>query len=270
MSDDDARAIATEADPWVALRRHTPARLALGRAGTGLPTAELLRFAAAHAQARDAVLVPLDVDALVAELHEDAWSTVTVRSRAPDRDAFLCRPDWGRRLDDDSLARLRTPSAGPVDLAVVIGDGLSSVAVQCHARPLLAALRQALDAEGGISWAPLSIATQARVALADEIGETLQASLALMLIGERPGLSSPDSLGAYLTYAPRVGCHDAQRNCVSNIRPDGLPAHAAAARIAWLIRAALHRRLTGVGLKDDSPQALAYRTDARLAAARED
>ena len=129
MSDDDAHAIATEADPWVALRRHTPARLALGRAGTGLPTAELLRFAAAHAQARDAVLVPLDIDALVAELHEDAWNTVTVRSRAPDRDTFLCRPDWGRRLDDDSLARLRTLNAGAVDLAVVIGDGLSSIAV---------------------------------------------------------------------------------------------------------------------------------------------
>jgi ethanolamine ammonia-lyase small subunit len=255
----------TTPDPWIALRRHTPARLALGRVGTGLPTTELLRFEAAHAQARDAVLVPLDVGALAAGLSEDGWSAVAVRSRAPDRDAFLRRPDWGRRLDDGSLEQLRSLDAAPVDLAVVIGDGLSAVAVQRHVRPLLAALRHALDADPAIAWAPLTIATQARVALADEIGQTLQSSLALILIGERPGLSSPDSVGAYLTYAPRVGCHDAQRNCVSNIRPDGLPPEAAAARLAWLIRAALQRRLTGIGLKDDSPQGLSHRADSRLA-----
>ena len=133
-------------DPWAALRRHTPARLALGRAGTSLPTDEVLRFAAAHAQARDAVHVPLDAEALVRDLQADGWQPLQVHSRAPDRAAYLRRPDWGRRLSADSAERLQALGGGGVDLAVVLGDGLSAVALQAHARPLLQALRQALPA----------------------------------------------------------------------------------------------------------------------------
>ena len=242
------------ADPWADLRRHTPARIALGRSGTSLPTAELLRFAAAHAQARDAVHVPLDVAALAAALQAEAWPMLAVRSRAEDRETYLRRPDWGRRLSPADAEVLQAAEASPVDLAVVLGDGLSAVATQRHAVPLLAALRGALA--GHVSTAPVVIATQARVALGDEIGALLQASLVLVLLGERPGLSSPDSLGAYLTHGPRIGCSDAQRNCVSNIRPEGLPPDVAAYRIAWLIREALRRRVTGIALKDDSATAL--------------
>ena len=254
--------VAPDADPWVELRRHTPARIALGRAGTSLPTAELLRFAAAHAQARDAVQLPLDVPALTADLlaallaapQPTGGPVIALRSRAPDRAAYLRRPDWGRQLDAASADRLQALAGGPVDLAVVVADGLSALAAQRHAPTLLAALSTALA--GSLTLAPLVIATQARVALGDEIGALLQARLVLVLLGERPGLSSTDSLGAYLTHAPHIGCSDAQRNCVSNIRPAGLAPAAAAQRIAWLLREALRRRLSGIALKDDSATTL--------------
>lgn len=241
-------------DPWAALRRHTPARIALGRAGAALPTHEVLRFAAAHAQARDAVHVALDVPALQADLAAAGWASTVVHSRASDRTTYLRRPDWGRRLAPDSADLLQATAAGPVDLAIVLGDGLSAVALQRHAVPVLQALQAALA--GALTLAPAVIATQARVALGDEAGALLQARLVLVLLGERPGLSSPDSLGAYLTHAPQLGCHDAQRNCVSNIRPAGLAPVVAAQRLAWLATQALRRRLTGVGLKDDSALAL--------------
>ena len=238
------------------LRRHTPARIALGRAGTSLPTHELLRFAADHAEARDAVWVALDGAALAGTLQARGWATLPVHSQAPDRATYLRRPDWGRRLAAASAQRLREAAAatGPVDLAIVLGDGLSARAVQQHAPPLLAALQPLLAAH----WllAPLVIAHQARVALADEVGALLQARLVLVLLGERPGLSAPHSLGAYLTYQPTVGCTDAQRNCVSNIRPDGLGPVQAAQRLAWLLTEALRRRVSGVALKDDSAVAL--------------
>lgn len=237
-------------DPWSALRAHTAARIALGRSGASLPTREVLAFGLAHAQARDAVLTPLDVPALRQQLEAGGWPVVEVRSRAPDRNVFLARPDRGRRLHPDSLALLAAVSAP--DLVVVISDGLSSSAVQRHALPLLALLRPLL---AGLAWAPVAIATQARVALADEVGERLGARLALSLIGERPGLSSPDSLGAYLTYAPKVGNTDESRNCVSNIRPEGLALAAAAQLIAATVRAALAARTSGVGLRFD-PAAL--------------
>jgi ethanolamine ammonia-lyase small subunit len=248
------------ADPWAALRRHTPARIALGRTGAALPTHEVLRFAAAHAQARDAVHVALDLPALQANLDSAGWGSTVVHSRAANRDDYLRRPDLGRRLAPESADALQAAAGGPVDLAIVLGDGLSAVALQRHALPLLQALRAALDSR--LTLAPPVIATQARVALGDEIGALLQARLVLVLLGERPGLSSPDSLGAYLTHAPRVGCHDAQRNCVSNIRPEGLPPVVAAQRLAWLATEALRRRLTGVGLKDDSATALLGSTGA--------
>lgn len=248
---------AVPADPWADLRRHTPARIALGRAGGSLPTHELLRFNAAHAQARDAVHVPLDVPRLAAELQADGWRTLAVASRATTRDTYLRRPDWGRRLDAASVDGLQAAAAGPVDLAIVVADGLSAVAAQTHALALLHALREALD--HGFTLAPLVIASQARVALADEIGALLQARQALILLGERPGLSSPDSLGAYLTHAPTLGCVDAQRNCVSNIRSAGLALDVAAQRLAWLLRESRRRGLSGVALKDDSATELLTR-----------
>ncbi len=252
-------------DPWQALRQHTPARIALGRSGAGLPTAEVLRFAGAHAQARDAVHEALDVAALDHALRAAGWSTVTARSRATTRADFLRRPDLGRRLDEASASRLADLDAGrprlqpaPLLLVVVVADGLSARAAQSHAGPTLQHLRTALNGSGDsrLRWGPVVIATQARVALADEIGALLGAALVLMLLGERPGLSAPDSLGAYLTFGPHIGRSDAERNCVSNIRPDGLAPPLAAARLAWLVRESLRRRLSGVALKDDSALAL--------------
>lgn len=241
-------------DPWHALRAHTPARVALGRAGVSVPTQELLRFGAAHAMARDAVRLPLDVAALRAQLETDGWPTLCLHSAAPDRSTYLLRPDLGRRLSDASaevLAR-HTPPGG-CDLLVVIGDGLSSLAVTRHAAPLLTALRRLAPAAWRIG--PVVIAEQARVALGDPIGEQLGARLVAVLIGERPGLSSPDSLGVYLTYGPRTGPQartDAQRNCVSNIRPEGLGYDAAAHTLVWLCIEAMRLGLTGIGLKDNS------------------
>ncbi len=239
-------------DPWKHLAALTPARVALGRAGSGLPTAELLRFELAHARARDAVGETLDVTSLRAELAAAGLPVLHATSRAADRRTYLQRPDLGRRLDEASarqLAAAGSHAADRPDLAVVIADGLSALAVLRHAAPTVAALLPLL---AGLRLAPLVLATQGRVALADEVGALLGARLALILLGERPGLSAPDSLGAYLTFAPRVGCLDAQRNCVSNIRAEGLPPDRAARRLAWLIHEALRRELTGVRLTDES------------------
>ena len=217
-----------------------PARIALGRTGVSLPTRASLAFALDHARARDAVRAPLDVAALEGRI----GPCVRVASAAPDRSAYLARPDLGARLSE-SLAPL--PPANP-DLVIVLADGLSSRALD-HAPALLEHLLPMLS---DLRLAPLVIATQARVALADAIGESLGAGMALILIGERPGLSAPDSLGAYLTWAPRVGRTNAERNCVSNIRPSGLAPAEAARTLAWLIAAARRLKLTGVALKDDS------------------
>ena len=226
-------------DPWAALRAHTPARIALGRAGASLPTKEVLGFGLAHARARDAVHHALDVDRLLKELKDH--NPLSVRSAAPDRAAYLTRPDLGRKLHDKL--------SGSAEIVVAIEDGLSAVAVQTHAVPLLTELKRISDRWQGV---PVVVATQGRVALGDEIGERMQAKLVVVLIGERPGLSSPDSLGVYLTYAPRVGRTDAERNCISNVRPQGLGYVEAARRLDWLASAALARGLTGIGLKDDS------------------
>lgn len=238
-------------DPWTALRTHTAARIALGRAGNSLPTAEWLRFGVAHALARDAVHEPLDSSLLASQLQDQGFGpVVVVESAAADRATYLRRPDLGRRLSPRS-AELLPALAAPACMAVVLGDGLSARAVQQHALPLLLELRPRLEAAGQ-AVGPVVVAQQARVALGDEVGALLQAVAVLVLIGERPGLSSPDSLGAYLTWTPRVGCADAQRNCVSNIRPQGLPVAAGAQRIAWLLGAARRLGTTGVALKDES------------------
>lgn len=245
-------------DPWSLLRAHTAARIALGRSGASLSTDELLRFGVAHAQARDAVHAALDTDAIARDAEALGFSTSRATSRAGDRATYLRRPDLGRRLHDDSRVQLQSVDAQTGRLIIVAADGLSSLAVQAHTRPLLTQLRPLLDAEG-FAFGPLIVADQARVALGDEIGELLCAQAVLVLIGERPGLSSPDSLGAYLTWKPKVGCHDAQRNCVSNIRPQGLPYADAAGRIAWLLAAARRLGGTGVALKDESVAALGLR-----------
>lgn len=253
MSDADPPLVTP--NPWQDWRQATPARLALGRAGAGMPTDETLRFGWAHALARDAIHAALDVDALAAQFAEDGWTVARARSRAADRVTYLRRPDLGRQLDPRDAEALRAvPRDAACDLAVLVGDGLSSLAVERQARPLLQALRPLLPAS--LVLAPLVIATQARVALADEVGELFGARLAVILIGERPGLSSPDSLGIYLTHAPRRGRNDAERNCISNVRPEGLAPALAAAKLAWLVREALRRGLTGVDLKDESDRAV--------------
>lgn len=257
MTDDDsARADAlVQRDPWQALRRLTPARIALGRVGASLPTAEVLRFGLAHAQARDAVQRPFDARSLAARLEADGWATLGVASRAATREHYLLRPDLGRRLDEASAARLDALAAGgaAAELVFVAADGLSSLAAERHAPALLAALRPLLPR--GRRIGPVVVARQARVALGDEIGERLGASLVVVLIGERPGLSSPDSLGLYLTHAPRVGRVDAERNCISNVRAEGLAPPRAAARLAWLVAESMRRGLSGVQLKEASASA---------------
>jgi ethanolamine ammonia-lyase small subunit len=248
MTDD-----AVTESPWGDWRSVTPARLALGRAGAGMPTDEVLRLGWAHAMARDAVHAALDVQALETALRRQQWNIVQVRSRAPDRTTYLRRPDLGRVLAPDDVQKLRarfdSMAIQPCDVCVVIGDGLSSLAVDRHAAPLLAALQPRL---AELRFAPIVIATQARVALADEVAELSGARLSIMLIGERPGLSSSDSLGIYITHAPYRGRNDAGRNCISNVRPEGLSYETAAFKLSWLVREALRRGLTGVDLKDES------------------
>jgi ethanolamine ammonia-lyase small subunit len=241
-----------EPDPWSALRRHTAARIALGRAGASLPTSEWLRFALAHALARDAVHLPFDAAALAARLADSGFEALHIESAAADRATYLRRPDLGRRLSARSAALLSALAGAPCELAVVVGDGLSARAVHEQALPLLLELRPRLEAQGQALAGAVALALQARVALGDEVGARLRARAVLVLIGERPGLSSPDSLGAYLTWAPRPGCSDAGRNCVSNIRPAGLPAAEAARKIAWLLAAARRLGASGVVLKDES------------------
>jgi ethanolamine ammonia-lyase small subunit len=236
-------------DAWLALRRVTPARIALGRVGASLPTAEVLAFGLAHARAQDAVQRPFDAETLEALLAADGWPCVQVASRATSREHYLLRPDLGRRLDEASAARLSALADGACDVVFVAADGLSSLAVERQAPALLAALRPLLP-----DWriGPIVIARQARVALGDEIGERLGATLVAMLIGERPGLSSPDSLGLYMTHAPHVGRVDAERNCISNVRAEGLAPALAAARLAWLLAEARRRGYSGVRLKEAS------------------
>jgi ethanolamine ammonia-lyase small subunit len=235
-------------DPWARLRAATRARIGLGQAGDALPLREVLAFQMAHALARDAVHAPLDSAALEAALQPHP--VLHARSAAQDRGTYLRRPDLGRRLHPESLP---APSAGPFDVAFVLADGLSATAVQRHAA---AVFRACLSRLPGWRIAPAVIATQARVALGDEIGAHLKARLVAMLIGERPGLSVPDSLGIYLTYEPRPGRRDSERNCISNIHTSGgLSPDLAAAKLAWLMREALTRKLTGTGLKDDADPA---------------
>ncbi|MDH0646812.1 ethanolamine ammonia-lyase subunit EutC [Pseudomonas sp. GD03858] len=244
----------TPENPWLALRNLTPARIALGRSGISLPTGAQLDFQFAHAQARDAVHLPFDHAGLRQQLSDRGRDSLLLHSAASDRHQYLQRPDLGRRLHEDSAQRLREhaqANPGGVDLAIVVADGLSALAVHRHTLPLLARFEEQAAADGW-TCAPVILVEQGRVAVADEVGELLGARMTVMLIGERPGLSSPDSLGLYFTYAPKVGLTDAYRNCISNVRLEGLSYGMAAHRLLYLMREACRRQLSGVNLKDEA------------------
>ena len=233
------------------LRELTPARVGLGRAGASMTTDALLAFTLDHARARDAVHTAFDIPKLMAGLAGLGLQASQVCSRAGTRSDYLRRPDLGRMLDQASRRALAGLGAGARELAIVIGDGLSPAAVNLHAVELVRHLGPRLT-EARIGIGNVVIASGARVALGDEIGAALGARMVAMLIGERPGLSAPDSLGVYLTFAPRIGLTDEKRNCVSNIHGAGLSYDEAAFKIAWLVREGLKRQLTGVALKDES------------------
>lgn len=238
-------------DPWISLAAHTTARIALGRAGGSLRTQSLLELRIAHARARDAVHAPFDADALAASLRARGLEVEPLATAAPDRKTYLARPDLGRRLEPGSAERLRAraPSLGRRDLAVIVSDGLSAAAAGSHAAETVAELARLLG-ESGWSLYPVFLAPLARVKLQDEVGEILGAGHSVILLGERPGLSAQDSLGAYLTFGPGADRTDADRNCVSNIRGGGLPPREAAAKIARILVESRRRGLSGTGLRD--------------------
>ncbi|WP_172962174.1 MULTISPECIES: ethanolamine ammonia-lyase subunit EutC [unclassified Pseudomonas] len=241
-------------NPLLELRRLTPARIALGRTGTSMPTSAQLDFQYAHAQARDAVHLPFDHAGLSSQLAEVGRESLLLHSAATNRDSYLQRPDLGRKLSDESAQTLREyaqANPGGVDLVIVVADGLSALAVHRHTLPFLARMQEQIEAEGW-SVSPVVLVEQGRVAVADEIGELLGAKMVVILIGERPGLSSPDSLGLYFTYNPKVGLTDACRNCISNVRLEGLSYAMAAHRLLYLMREACRRQLSGVNLKDEA------------------
>jgi len=254
----DNKPLVTE-NLWRTLRQFTDARIGLGRAGISLPTSELLAFQLAHARARDAVHTPMDSGQLLADLQAlgsllPAQAPKLLKSQAVDRQMYLQRPDLGRMLAEDSAAALAPEAAadsGKLRLAIVIADGLSSSAVQNNAVPMLERFLQDLESSQQ-DWelAPVSIVEQGRVAIGDQVGELLGASAVVMLIGERPGLSSPDSLGIYLTWEPATGLSDARRNCISNVRPAGLSFDNASQRLLYLLREAQRLGISGVQLKD--------------------
>ena len=240
----------TSADAWEKLRRYTDARIGLGRAGAALPTGETLGFKFAHAQARDAVHAALEVEHLTTQLLPLAGppGVLCLQSGARDRVEYLRRPDLGRRLAAQSREQVLTCAGGPVDLALVLADGLSALALERQAVPFLQAFLPYIK---DLKMGPLCLVQQGRVAVGEEIGEALRARLVVVLIGERPGLSSPDSMGIYFTYAPVRGLTDERRNCISNVRPAGLTPDAAAEKLAWLIRRSFALSLSGVLLKDE-------------------
>ena len=251
MKPDQAKpAPAVTPNPWAAVRDWTEARLALGRAGTAIPTGEILSFQLDHARARDAVVRPCDLDSLASAIGALGPGTVRVHSRAADRAAYLRRPDLGRLLlpaDEAFLENLR----GDFDLSLIVADGLSASAIERQALPFLQTFLPLATAQGW-NLAPIALVSQGRVAIGDEIASRLGAKASVILIGERPGLSSPDSLGAYLTWQPRPGLQNADRNCLSNIRPGGMTFADAAGRLESLLRGARLLGRSGVSLKEDS------------------
>lgn len=240
-------------DPWHTLRAFTQARIGQGSVGSSQRTESLLDFQVAHAEARDAVWKEWDFACFKAQIEEEFGTPIQLESRAQTRATYLQRPDLGRRLSDESLHTLASSEVKAFDIALIVSNGLSTTAMDNHALPLLKVLSQSLKG-CGLSISPILIVPNGRVALSDEIGVALKARVSLVLIGERPGLSSADSIGAYLTIAPTEGNTDAERNCLSNIRePDGLDYRTAADKICYLTLKGLSEGIGGVSLKDDSP-----------------
>jgi len=239
-------------NPWQTLRNFTDARIGLGRAGVSLPTQAHLAFQLAHARARDAVHLPLDFQQLQADI-EQVYSgdILKLNSKASHRAEYLQRPDFGRELSDTSADLLSSLPVQKKSIVLVVADGLSSLAVQKHAVPMMASLNSALDGTK-LSIDRVCLVEQGRVAIGDPIGELMQAQMLVMLIGERPGLSSPDSLGVYYTFEPQRGKHDAQRNCISNVRKEGLSYEEATHKLMYLLLESDRRQLSGVALKDES------------------
>ncbi len=240
----------TQANEWITLKQFTSARIALGKTGTAIPLKECLNLKLAHAQAKDAVYSVLDTHYLLQQSHELQIPAYAVHSNADNRDIYLQRPDLGRRLNTASVEVLSNLSLQPTDIVIVIADGLSALAINKYAIALTSLLFQELK-KTSYTVAPIIISEQARVALADEIGQLLKARLSVILIGERPGLSAFDSMGAYITYAPNIGNTDESRNCISNIREGGYAPAQASAKIIHLISTALALQLTGIALKDN-------------------
>jgi ethanolamine ammonia-lyase small subunit len=238
-------------DPWVLLRSFTAARIALGRTGTAVPLKETLNFKLAHAQARDAVYSVLQVDELITSLRLFQLPVYLLHSNAGSRLEYLQRPDKGRQLNNHSIIQLEEERGTNYDVAFILADGLSATAINHHALPLLELLIPALQSVH-INIGPISIVQQARVAIADEIGALFNAKLSVIFIGERPGLSSSDSLGAYITFGPRIGLTDDSRNCISNIRPDGLACQIAAEKLMYLIQESMRLKISGISLKDNT------------------
>lgn len=251
------------ANPWKTLRQFTDARIGLGRSGVSVPTQELLEFQLAHARARDAVHLPLNFDALTNELAKtseqfsilSSASPIKVHSQAIDRMTYLQRPDLGRKLDEESRLALqgKEETLKPYDLALVVADGLSATAIEKNANEFIQELAVLLSSTNE-PWqlAPIVLVEQGRVAIADEIGALLNARATLIMIGERPGLSSPDSLGLYLTWAPEPGLKDDRRNCISNVRKAGLSHRDAAQKTLYLLTEAKRLNVSGVAIKDRS------------------
>jgi ethanolamine ammonia-lyase small subunit len=239
---------------WQRLRAATPARICLARSGSSIATQDHLAFQLDHARARDAVNAPFDTASLAKGLAERGLECIHLHSAAADRRTYLARPDLGRRLDDRSRDLLRGIS-GAYDLLFVLADGLSAGAVTSHALPVLNLAVPEL-ARRGWKIGPVVLVDQGRVAIGDEIGQSLRATLVAVLIGERPGLTSSDSLGIYLTWNPVIGRTDAERNCLSSIRPEGLPYADAVGRLLYLAKEAKRRRCTGIALKDESSLSL--------------
>jgi ethanolamine ammonia-lyase small subunit len=239
-----------EQDAWQHLKAFTAARIALGRAGTSIPLQETLNTKMAHAHARDAVYATLHEDELTQALQSFQLPIYYLQSKVADRTTYLQRPDLGRRLNDESVEQL-TAIQHQYDIAFVIADGLSATAVNKHAANVLQLIVPAYQKEK-LNIAPFIIVQQARVAIGDEIASLLNAKMVVVLIGERPGLSSPDSMGAYITYNPAIGLTDERRNCISNIRNEGLVYESAAQKIMYLIKQSFQLKLSGVQLKEET------------------
>jgi ethanolamine ammonia-lyase small subunit len=235
------------------LKQYTNARIALGRTGASLPTQEYMEFKLAHAQAKDAVWQPFCSEIIAGQLQEMGLNTLIVESTISSKQEYLTRPDLGRKLSSQSIDNLRSVSYPDDDVLIVVADGLSSIAIHKHAAPFIRCFLPYLEKIEKKAF-PVVIAKNARVALGDEIGELFGAKIVVMLIGERPGLSSPDSMGIYTTWQPKIGKLDSERNCISNVRPEGLDYEKAAFKLAWLVNQAFEISCTGIRLKDMSDE----------------